>query len=115
MKSKSLTKPIYAHIIEAAGHVDEPYDRSERKDFWNDPDRWEGIDDPRKTMIWEVRRRDVIDVRPKLAPAPNPYQNAAQPGHYNYQPLQRYQASLLNQYGRQPGFYDPFGFRLGRY
>lgn len=115
MKSKTLTKPIYAHIIEAAGHVDEPYDRSERKDFWNDPDRWEGIDDPRETMIWEVRRKDVIDVRPKPAPAPHPYQNAAQPGHYNYHPLQGYQSSLLNQYGRLPGYHDPFGFRLGRY
>lgn len=41
----------------------EKYDRLERKDFWNDPDRWEGIDDPWATKIWEVRRRDVIDVR----------------------------------------------------
>lgn len=41
----------------------EPFDRLTRKDFWNDPDRWEGIEDPHKTMIWEVRHRDVIDVR----------------------------------------------------
>lgn len=115
MKSKSLTKPIYAHILEAAGHIDEPYDRSERKDFWNDPDRWEGIDDPRKTMIWEVRRKDVIDVRPKPVPAPNPYQNANRDWQMARHPLQDYQSSLFNQYAQQPGFYDPFGFRLGRY
>lgn len=45
------------------------FDRLTRKDFWNDPDRWEGIDDPRKTMFWEVRRPDRIDI-PKSATSP---------------------------------------------
>lgn len=40
------------------------FDRLTRKDFWNDPDRWEGIEDPRETMIWEVRRPDRIDIAP---------------------------------------------------
>lgn len=63
MKSKMPTVPIYS----AAKRVEQPedYDRLTRKDFWNDPDRWEGIADPRETMIWEVRRPDRIDVRGK--------------------------------------------------
>lgn len=40
----------------------EGFDRSKRKDFWNDPDRWAGIDDPHKVMLWEMRRPDRIDV-----------------------------------------------------
>ena len=46
--------------------------------FWLAPDRWDGID-PHKTMFWERRQRDVIDVRRKATPAPrpaNPYLNA---------------------------------------
>lgn len=31
-------------------------------DFWNDPRRWDGIDDSHKTCFWMVRRPDVIDV-----------------------------------------------------
>ena len=58
-------------------------------DFWNDPRRWDGIDDPHKTMFWEVRRPDIIDVRPKVAkPVHAPgkglqhagYSNALMPG-----------------------------------
>lgn len=30
--------------------------------FWNDPRRWDGIDDPRAEMFWMRRRPDVIDV-----------------------------------------------------
>lgn len=71
----------------------EDFDRKARKDFWNDPDRWEGIDDPHKTMCWEVRRRDVIDVRPSPKPLPNPYQNIGMDyfsGHYPHAPLRVY-------------------------
>jgi len=32
-------------------------------DFWNDPRRWDSIDDPHKTCFWMMRRPDVIDVR----------------------------------------------------
>lgn len=32
-------------------------------DFWNDPRRWDGVDDSHKTCFWMVRRPDVIDVR----------------------------------------------------
>lgn len=53
--------PIPPIILRDNGQT-EAWDAS-RKDFWNDPNRWDGIDDPRKTMIWEVRRRDVIDFR----------------------------------------------------
>jgi hypothetical protein len=49
-------------IASAPRATHEIYDRSTRKDFWNDPDRWEGINDPRETMIWDVRRPDVIHV-----------------------------------------------------
>lgn len=39
------------------------------KDFWNDPQRWEGIDDPHKDYFWcGPRKRDVIDVRKKKGP-----------------------------------------------
>lgn len=90
----------------------EKYDRTERKDFWNDPERWEGIEDPHKQMIWEVRRPDVIDVRPAPAPPPNPYANA-QPQQLSQLALM--QSSLLNQYRQQPGYFSPFGNLLGRY
>lgn len=94
-------RPIYADIIEAAARREygpkepqpENYDRTVRTDFWNDPDRWEGIDDPHKTMCWEVRRRDVIDVRPSPKPLPNPYQNTGMDcfrGHYPHAPLRVY-------------------------
>jgi hypothetical protein len=66
------TRPIYADALaraEIARNATVPsppkaeaYNRLERKDFWNDPERWDGIDDPHKTMIWEVRRPDRIDV-----------------------------------------------------
>lgn len=76
----------------------EKYDRSERKDFWNDPDRWEGIEDPRTTMIWEVRRRDVIDVRPETVEIHNPYLSGANQHPYASYMLYHYQqSSLLNQ------------------
>lgn len=69
-KKSSLTKPIYADMIQAAKLHPEPeagesFNRLERKDFWNDPERWDGIDDTHATMIWEVRRPDRIDVRGK--------------------------------------------------
>ncbi len=76
-----------AELRAERGAVAEPYDRSERKDFWNDPERWEGIEDPRKTMIWEVRRRDVIDVRPDVMAVYNPYLNAANQHPYALAPL----------------------------
>lgn len=38
------------------------FDRATRTDFWNDPDRWEGID-PHKECFWMKRHVDVIDVR----------------------------------------------------
>lgn len=95
----------------------EAYDRLTRKDFWNDPGRWDGIDDPRETMIWEVRRRDVIDARPpivapKLSPSPYAnYANAAQQTQYYQSPLQnqlaQYQMGLLNQRPRPQSL---FGF-----
>lgn len=74
MKSSSPTKPIYGSLIEGVARglataqaakrakAPEDYDRTSRKDFWNDPERWDGIDDTHKTMIWEVRRPDRIDV-----------------------------------------------------
>lgn len=40
-----------------------------RLDFWNDPDRWEGVTDPHKQLFWMMRRKDVIDVRRKAEPA----------------------------------------------
>ena len=91
---------------------DEPYDRFERKDFWNDPERWDGIDDPRKTMIWEVRRRDIIDVRPAPTPPPNPYANAAPQWGYGQSPLQAYQHSVFQNCRAQntPLFGSLFGF-----
>lgn len=42
----------------------ESFCRLTRKDFWNDPERWDGIEDPRQTMIWDVRRPDRIDITP---------------------------------------------------
>lgn len=82
--SKAKRRPIYADYIQAAEQAlkvspkVESYDRSARKDFWNDPDRWEGIEDTHRTMIWEVRRRDVIDVRPVTTPLQNidPYRHS---------------------------------------
>lgn len=37
-----------------------------RKDFWNHPERWDGID-PHRDMIWTKRHPDKIDVRKKGA------------------------------------------------
>lgn len=81
---------IYDDIIDAArrqyeanalklvsGPNLQDYNRSERKDFWNDPERWDGIGDPWENKIWEVRRRDVIDVRPEIMEKYDPYLNAA--------------------------------------
>lgn len=28
-------------------------------DFWNDPRRWHGIDNPRKVMFWSIERPHV--------------------------------------------------------
>lgn len=76
----------------------EKYDRLERKDFWNDPDRWEGIDDPWATKIWEVRRRDVIDVRPEVVEIHNPYLSGLSQHHASHMLYRYQQASLLNQH-----------------
>lgn len=40
------------------------FDPNTRTDFWNDPQRWDGVD-PHKECFWMRRRVDVIDVRPK--------------------------------------------------
>lgn len=65
-KMRYSARPIYADLISKAGppmgEDIEGFDRSKRKDFWNDPDRWAGIDDPHKVMLWEMRRPDRIDV-----------------------------------------------------
>ncbi len=39
----------------------------DRKDFWNDPDRLDGVTDPHTQIFWMhlQRRRDVIDVNVK--------------------------------------------------
>jgi len=48
-----------------------------RLDFWNDPERWDGIADPHKEMFWMKRRVDRIDVRrPVPVPISNPYLNS---------------------------------------
>lgn len=114
MKSSSPTKPIYGDMIAAAAPrpaKPEEYDRLTRKDFWNDPERWVGIDDPRETMIWEVRRPHVIDVRPVPDPPPNPYQNA---NPQQLSQLSMFQQAAYNQ-ARLQAMYDPYGFRLGRH
>ena len=50
-------------------------------DFWNDPRRWEGVDDPHTTMFWSIRRKDVIDVRrPEPKVEPSPYANVYRAG-----------------------------------
>ena len=78
-------------------------------DFWNDPRRWDGIDDPHKTMFWEVRRPDIIDVRPKVAkPVQAPekglqhadYSNALTPGKGLNQRLPA--GSLQSYYDNSP-------------
>lgn len=83
-KRRFETKPIYAPAATTTA-VPEDFDRTKRLDFWNDPDRWDDIDDTHKTMIWEVRRRDRIDVgstKPadQFANCANPYANAVNYG-----------------------------------
>lgn len=95
----------------------EAFNRFERKDFWNDPERWDGIEDPWATKIWEVRRRDVIDVRPKPKPDYDPYMNANRHWQQPASPLQGLQqGGLLNQYAAgQPSLFGSFGNLFRRY
>lgn len=87
-----------------------------RLDFWNDPERWDGIADPHKELFWMKRHVDRIDVR---RPTPNPVENP----YLNYQmslaqlvAYQQASAGLLNSYGhiRQAhGLGSIFGGLLG--
>lgn len=65
-----------------------------RSDFWNNPNRWDGIDDPHTEVFWTNRRVDRIDCSAPKRAEPHPWAQSDQSPYAGMGGLQHLYAAL---------------------